>query len=112
LEPFFERDSWRAVAFLQALREHYGALPQEVLGDGADWWAIALSHFGIVRVVMARGLRNAIEGFFGEFLKRRIKDFDRYFPTWDRELGSVKRWLRVFAWWHNATRWGSLPQLI
>ena len=112
LEPFWERDSWSAVAFLQALWEHYGALPQEVVVDGADWWAIALSHFGIVRVVMARGIRNAIEGFYGEFLKRRIKDFDRYFPTWDRELKSVKRWLRVFAWWHNATRLGSLPQLI
>ena len=112
LEPFWERDSWSAVAFLQALGEHYGALPQEVVVDGAEWWAIALSRFGMVRVVMARGIRNAIEGFYGEFLKRRVKDFDRYFPTWDRELKSVRRWLRVFAWWYNATRLDSLPQLI
>ena len=40
-----------------------------------------------------------IEGFFGEFLKRRIKDFDRYFPTGG--LDSLRRWLWSFAWFHN-----------
>ena len=37
LEPFWERDSWSAYAFLQALKEHYGKLPKEVVVDGADW---------------------------------------------------------------------------
>ena len=41
-----------------------------------------------------------IEGFFGEFLKRWIKDFDRYFPT-KEGLGSLRRWLQSFAWFHN-----------
>jgi len=40
-----------------------------------------------------------IEGFFREFLKRWIKDFDRYFPT-KRGLGSLRRWLQSFAWFH------------
>ncbi len=31
--------------------------------------------------VVRGGERSVIEGFFGEFLKRRVKDFDRYFST-------------------------------
>ncbi|MCD6540977.1 hypothetical protein J7K76_03985 [Candidatus Bipolaricaulota bacterium] len=41
-----------------------------------------------------------IEGFFGEFLKRRINDFDRYFPT-KEGLDSLRRWLWTFAWLRN-----------
>jgi len=112
LEPFFERDSWSALSFLRGLRELYGAWPKEVVVDGAEWWATALSLCGIVRVQLRGGIRNAIEGFYGEFLKRRIKDFDKYFPSRDEELRSVRRWLGVFAWWHNGLRIGSLPPLI
>ncbi|MFQ5796912.1 MAG: hypothetical protein ACE5JP_17965 [Candidatus Bipolaricaulia bacterium] len=47
--------------------------------------------------------RNTIEGWFGEFLKQRVKDFDRYFPnsTGSWELHRVKNWLRVYCWWYN-----------
>ncbi|HDI10975.1 MAG TPA: hypothetical protein ENF77_01460 [Candidatus Acetothermia bacterium] len=45
------------------------------------------------------GERSVIEGVFGEFLKRWIKDFDRCFPT--RGLDSLRRWLWSFAWFHN-----------
>jgi len=38
-----------------------------------------------------------VRGFFGEFLERRIKDFDRYFPTKE----DLRRWLWTFAWFHN-----------
>lgn len=34
--------------------------------------------------MVSGGERNSIEGWFGAFLKRRVKDFDKYFPTWDQ----------------------------
>ncbi len=41
-----------------------------------------------------------IEGFFGEFLKRWIKGLGRCFPT-KKGLGSLRRRLQSFAWFHN-----------
>lgn len=101
-----------AEKFLRLL-DLYGRWPKEVIVDGAEWWATAISRIPKIRRVEMKGeIRNMIEGFFGEFLKRRIKDFDRYFPSWDRELRSVKRWLGVFGWYHNQTRQGGLLMLI
>ena len=54
----------------------------------------------ITCMVVRGGERSVIEGFFGEFLKRRIKDSDRYFPA-EKGLGSLRRWLWTFAWFHN-----------
>jgi len=42
---------------------------------------------------MRGGQREEIEGWFGECLKRRVKDFDKYFPSWKMDLESVKRGL-------------------
>ncbi len=39
-----------------------------------------------------------IEGFFGEFLNRWIKDLGRYFPTKNGWLGEVASEVRLF---HN-----------
>jgi len=41
--------------------------------------------------IVRGGVRSVLEGFFGEFLKRRIKDFDHYFPTKKKGLGGLRR---------------------
>jgi hypothetical protein len=82
--------------FFQELAEIYGEWPEEVLTDGESWY-----RNGVLRIkgweVICGGKRNSIEGWFGEFLKRRIKDFDKYFPTWDRGLRSVRNWLVIYC---------------
>ncbi|MCD6320716.1 hypothetical protein J7L84_00505 [Candidatus Bipolaricaulota bacterium] len=40
--------------------------------------------------IVRGGKRAVIEGFFGEFLKQWLKDFDRYFPT-KKGLDSLSR---------------------
>ena len=78
------RDEGTAEAFLEHLVEAYGEWPREVITDGGLLWA-AFSFWQVEGKITWRvvrgGERSVIEGFFGEFLKRRIKDFDRYFPT-------------------------------
>ncbi len=73
-----------------------------MITNGGWLWA-AFSFWQVEGVIRWRvikgGERSVIEGFFGEFLKRWIKDFDRYFPT--RGLDSLRRWLWSFAWFHN-----------
>ena len=44
--------------------------------------------------VVRGGERSVIEGFFGEFLKRRIK-------ATKKGLDNLRRWLWTFAWLHN-----------
>jgi transposase-like protein len=92
--------------FFQELAEIYGEWPEEVLTDGGSWY-----HDGLPRIkrweVICGGERNSIEGWFGEFLKRRVKDFE-YFPTWDRGLRSVRNWLVIYCWWYNWNLQGML----
>jgi len=77
--------------------------PKLVITDGGPWYRAAFSFWQVEGVIRWRvikgGERSVIERFFGEFLKRWIKDFDRCFPT--RGLDSLRRWLWSFAWFHN-----------
>ncbi|RLE29641.1 hypothetical protein DRJ27_04385, partial [Candidatus Acetothermia bacterium] len=104
LEPFFVRDEANTNAFLEHLVEAYGEWPKEVITDGGPWYRAAFSFWQVEGKITWRvvrgGERSVLEGFFGEFLKRRIKDFDRYFPT-KKGLDSLRRWLWTFAWLHN-----------
>ena len=104
LEPFFVRDEANTNAFLEHLVEAYGEWPKEVITDGGPWYRAAFSFWQVEGKITWRavrgGERSVIEGFFGEFLKRRIKDFDCYFPT-KKGLDSLRRWLWAFAWLHN-----------
>ncbi|MDQ7039296.1 MAG: hypothetical protein Q9N26_08925, partial [Aquificota bacterium] len=74
-----------------------------MITDGGPWYRTAFSFWEIEGKIRWRvirgGVRSVIEGFFGEFLKRRIKDFDRYFPG--KGLRSLKSWLWSFAFLHN-----------
>ena len=103
LKPCWSRDGWEVKRFFMELAQVYGDWPCEVLTDGGPWYEVGL--FGLPRIrswsVVKGGERNKIESWFGEFLKRRIKDFDRYFPTWDRRLRSLRNWLVVYSWWYN-----------
>jgi len=93
LEPFFVRDEGNTNAFLEHLVETYGQWPKLVITDGGWLWA-AFSFWQVEGKITWRvvrgGERSVIEGFFGEFLKRRIKDFDRYFPHKER-LGQLEK---------------------
>ncbi len=104
LEPFFRRDEHTTNSFPEHLVEGYGEWPREVITDGGSWYRAAFSFWQIEgRIswkVVRGGGRSVIEGFFGEFLKRRVKDFDSYFPT--GSLESSKSWLSAFAWFHNS----------
>ncbi len=75
------------------LVEAYGEWPREVITDGGGWlWAV-FSFWQVEGKITWRivrgGKRSVIEGFFGEFLKRRLKDFDCYVPA--RGLDSLRR---------------------
>ncbi len=76
---------------LMLLVEAYGEWPREVITDGGGWFSFWQVEGKVTWRIVRGGERSVIEGFFGEFLKRRIKDFDRYFPT--RGLDSLRRWL-------------------
>ncbi len=104
LEPFFRRDEYTTDLFPEHLVEGYGEWPREVITDGGSWYRAAFSFWQIEgrinwKVVRCGG-RSVNEGFFGEFLKRRVKDFDKYFPTGNLE--SLRSWLSAFAWFHNS----------
>ena len=103
LESFFMEDEGNTNAFLEHLVEAYGKWPKHMITDGGWLWA-AFSFWQVKGVIRWRvikgGERSVIEGFFGEFLKRWIKDFDHCFPT-KKGLGSLRRWLQSFAWFHN-----------
>ena len=90
--------------FLEHSVKAYGEWPKEMITEGGSWYRVAFSVWQVEGLIAWRvvrgGERSAIEGFFGEFLKRWIKDFDRYFPT-KEGLGSLRRWLQSFAWFHN-----------
>lgn len=47
-----------------------------------------------------------------EYLKRRIKDFDKYFPSRrpEPDLESVRRWLQTYAWTYQMVHDGLIPQ--
>ena len=94
LEPFFVRDEGNTNAFLEHLVEAYGEWPKEVITDGGPWYrAVAGGGEDHLEGSSGRGAA-VIEGFFGEFLKRRIK-------AAKKGLDSLGRWLWTFAWLHN-----------
>ncbi len=113
LEPSFRRDEAAAEAFFQHLAQAYGAWPKCVISDGGPWYRAVLAFQrwtrGLQWQVVKGGVRSSIEGFYGEFLKRRIKDFDKYFPSARYKLRRVKEWLRLYAWFHNTSRLGGDP---
>ena len=65
--------------------ETYGQWPKLVITDGGPWYKAAFSFWQVEGKITWRvvwgGERSVIEGSFGEFPKRRIKDLDRYFRT-------------------------------
>lgn len=50
-----------------------------------------------------------IEGWSGEYLKRRVKDCDKYFPSPKGSLESVKRWLWSWAWAYQVAQDDIIP---
>ena len=95
IDPF-TRSEETTSKFLKHLAQAYGSWPKEVITDGGSWYRAAVPVWNwkkefLWRVVRG-GLRSSIEGFFGEFLKRRAKDFDCYFPT-QLGLRSLRNWL-------------------
>lgn len=80
------------------LRLHalYGHWPKQVHSDHGQEWEVGLTALPHVGWKAQRGgHREEIEGWSGEYLKRRIKDFDTCFPARrpPPDLERVRRWL-------------------
>jgi len=73
VEPFFSRNEQTTLEFLEHLAQLYGAWPKEIITDGGVWYRAVLPWLGWKKKfewrVVRGGVRSAIEGFFGEFLK-------------------------------------------
>ncbi len=83
-------------AFLEHLVEAYREWLREVIADGGWLWAA----FSFWQVEGKVAWKVVLQGGGSSGNKRRIKDFDRYFPT-KKGLGSLRRWLQSFAWLHK-----------
>jgi|FaiFalDrversion3_1042247.scaffolds.fasta_scaffold00084_2 transposase-like protein len=112
LEPFARRTEKTVQTFLRHLAQRYGgygAWPKEVITDGGRWYAACLGLLsyrkGFRWRIVKGGVRSAIEGFSGEFLKRRLKDFDCYCPS-RAGLRSLRNWLWAYSWLHNEIKGG------
>jgi len=110
VEPFFSRNEQTTLEFLEHLAQLYGAWPQEIISDGGGWYKAVLPWLGWKKKfewqVVRGGVRSAIEGFFGEFLKRRLKDLDCYCPS--PKLERLRNWLWAYAWLHNRISQGGI----
>lgn len=89
LYPTFYRDGWEAQQCFRKLYQIYGKWPKEVLSDYGEEFGVGLTFLPPNWVPMRGGEREEIEGWFGESLKMRVKDFDKYFPSWKLDLKSV-----------------------
>lgn len=109
LEPFSRRTEKNVRTFLNHLAQRYGALPKEVITDGGRWYQACLGLLSYCQGwrwrIVRGGVRSAIEGFYGEFLKRRLKDFDCYCPS-RAGLRSLRNWLWAYSWLHNEIKGG------
>ncbi|MBI1744476.1 IS6 family transposase [Candidatus Acetothermia bacterium] len=108
LEPFFRRNERTVSDFLHHLAHRYGQWPKQVITDGGGWYRALMPLLAYRKKfrwrIVRGGVRSAIEGFYGEFLKRRVKDFDKYFPS-HRGLRSLQNWLGAYTWLHNEVWW-------
>ena len=108
MEPSYCRNAATVRRFMENMAEVYGKWPNILLSDGGSWYSSGLRYWKhsskFAWWVIRGGVRNSIEGFYGEFLKRRVKDFDCYCPS--RKLKSMRRWLWSYCWLHNGIRDG------
>lgn len=104
LDVFNSRDALKTWVFFRRMQDIYGTLPRVAVVDGGRWYIEPLKQLGIKRVVMRYGIRNYVERFF-KTLKRRLSDFDRFFPyKRGPDYPSYWYWLLAFSWLYNAER--------
>jgi len=104
LDVYCTRDALRTWVFFRRMQALYGTLPRVAVVDGGHWYIQPLKQLEVKRVVMRHGVRNYVERFF-KTLKRRMNDFDRFFPYRDRPGNpSYWYWLLAFSWFYNAER--------
>jgi transposase-like protein len=104
LDVYRSRDALRTWVFFRQMQRIYGALPRVALVDGGYWYIEPLKQLEVKRVVLHCGVRNYVERFF-KTLKRRLGDFDRFFPCRDGPgYPAYWNWLVVFSWYYNVER--------
>jgi len=90
-----------AYGFLKHLRDSYGV--RVVVVDGADWYIEPRLELRIRRQVERGGVHSLMEPLNKE-VKRRLKDFDLYFPR-DKSLHGAKAWLQAWKAYYNQVRY-------
>lgn len=89
-----------AYGFLKHLRDSYGV--RVVVVDGADWYIEPRLELRIRRQVGRGGVHVLMERLNRE-VKRRLKEFDLYFPR-DKSLHGAKAWLQAWKAYYNQVR--------
>ncbi|MEM3693214.1 MAG: hypothetical protein QXI39_04245 [Candidatus Bathyarchaeia archaeon] len=91
MELSWTRSNLTAYLFLKKLRDLYGV--RVIVAKGAPWYGVA-SELGL-RLIHDRSLLNLAERLSKE-LKRRLKDFDLYFPCkCHNPFNHVSTWLEL-----------------
>jgi transposase-like protein len=101
LELSWTRNSLTAYLFLKRLKSLYGI--RVIVADGAPWYGVC-SELGL-RLIHDKDLLNLAERLSKE-VKRRLKDFDLYFPCrCRRPFRHVKTWLDAWRGYYNWARY-------
>lgn len=101
LEVSWTRNNLVAYGFLKRLRDRYGV--RVVVCNGASWYGVC-RELGLRRIADP-DLQNLVERLSKE-VKRRLKDFDLYFPCrCPTPLRHVGRWLEAYRGFHNYARY-------
>ncbi|MGC8850269.1 MAG: hypothetical protein ACP5QI_07335, partial [Candidatus Bathyarchaeia archaeon] len=102
LELSWTRNSLVAYRFLRHLRDMYGV--GVIVADGAQWYVWPCTELGLRLHVQRGGFHSLMERLSKE-VKRRLKDFDLYFPCRCREpFKHVKEWLEAWGGYYNHVR--------
>ncbi|MGC8850601.1 MAG: hypothetical protein ACP5QI_09045, partial [Candidatus Bathyarchaeia archaeon] len=75
-----------------------------IIADGAQWYVQPCSELGLRLHVQRGGFHSLVERLSKE-VKRRLKDFDLYFPCrCQRPFGHTRAWLEAWRAYYNHVR--------
>ena len=102
LELSWTRNSLTAYLFLKHLRDAHGV--RVIIADGAQWYVQPCIDLGLRLQVQRGGFHSLVERLSKE-VKRRLKDFDLYFPCrCHKPFKHVKEWLEAWKAYYSHVR--------
>lgn len=101
LDVSWTRSNLTAYSFLRRLRERHGV--RVIISDGASWYRGPCLELGL-RHLIDPNTGNSMERLSKE-VKRRLKDFDLYFPCrCPQPFSHVRTWLEAWKTYYNHAR--------